>query len=190
VATLFGAAVGCGGDQPSQATRSATSGVFVSRTLPYQLRLPTGWKVDPTSQGAGSEGDEFVNVGATERLTVGHGYHIGADTLADRVRANRKDETATGCVSNSKQDRPIEVGGERGVLWSYTCAPDDQRVIPAEDTYHLSAQTIYRRPGHSRVGYRFTVVVPLSKRGDARPLVERFLTGLTFLKASAAAGDE
>jgi hypothetical protein len=200
VATLFGAAAaGCGGDSPSQETRAATStasptsnvhGTFVSRTLPYQLRLPTGWTVDPVSQGASSDEDEFVNAGGTERLMVGHGYHLGDDTLVDRVRANRKGETATGCVSNPEQDRPIEVGGEHGVLWSYTCAPDDAHVIPADDTYHLSAQTIYRRPRHRRVGYRFTVVVPLSKKREARPLVERFLTGLTFLKASAATGDK
>jgi hypothetical protein len=198
VMTLPIAAVaGCGSDSSPQSKRARTptptadaAATFVSKTLPYQLALPTGWKVDPVSQGAASEEDEFTNAGGTERLIVGHGYHIGNDTVANRVRTNRKAETATGCVSRPKQDRPIEVGGQHGILWSYTCAPDDSHVIPANDAYHLSAQTIYRRAGHSRVGYRFTVVLPLAKKGEAKPLVERFLTGLTFQRDSAATGDE
>jgi hypothetical protein len=145
--------------------------------LPYQLALPAGWTVDPVSQGSGSDADELASARKTERLVVGHGYPKPGETVVDRVKANRTEETASGCASNSKQDRPIEVGGEHGILWSYSCAPDDQQLIPARDTYSLSAQTIYRRAGHRRVGYRFTVVVPLAKKeaskASPRPFAHR-----------------
>jgi hypothetical protein len=141
------------------------------------------------SQDSGSDADELVSARKTERLVVGHGYPKPGETVVDRVKVNRKEETASGCTSDSKQDRPIEVGGEHGILWSYSCAPDDQQLIPAHDTYSLSAQTIYRRAGHRRVGYRFTVVVPLAKTGQAKPLLDHLLTGLTFLNKSAATDD-
>jgi len=143
--------------------------------------LPEGWSVDPISQGASSGGDEFVNADGSERLVVGHGYPEAGETLADRVRVNRSDEVGHGCSSEPKQDRPIRVGGQRGTVWSYTCE--------ADASYHLSAQTIYRRAGHRRVGYRFTVQVPQDRKGQAKALVDRFLAGLTFLNASAATGD-
>jgi hypothetical protein len=200
VVTLALAAVaGCGGDasQPTPAAKSTPAatatvrapGTFVSTMLPYQLALPAGWWVDPASQGSGSDGDELISARGTERLVVGHGYPKPGETVADRVKVNRTQETAPGCASNSKQDRPIEVGGEHGILWSYSCAPDDKQLIPARDTYSLSAQTIYRRAGHRRVGYRFTVVVPMAKKTQAKPLLDRLLTGLTFLNKSAATGD-
>src|SRR5262249_30315736 len=111
-------------------------------------------------------------------------------TLSDRVRANRTDETKLpDCSSDPKQDRPLEVGGNPGTLWSYTCAPDASGVIPASKAYYLSAQTIYQRPGHRRVGYRFTVVVPLAHKRAALPLLDHFLAGLTFLKVSNATID-
>jgi len=200
VATLSLAAIaGCGSDasQPTPAAKPrplATAtvrapGDFVSKTLPYELALPAGWTVDPVSQGSGSDADELVSAHTTERLVVGHGYPKPGETVVDRVKVNRKEETASGCTSDSKQDRPIEVGGEHGILWSYSCAPDDQQLIPARDTYSLSAQTIYRRAGHRRVGYRFTVVVALANKRQAKPLLDRLLTGLTFLNKSAATGD-
>jgi hypothetical protein len=112
------------------------------------------------------------------------------ETVSDRVRDNRAGETeAPGCTSDPKQDRPIKVGGKRGILWSYTCAPDESGVIPARRAYYLSAQTIYQRPGHRRVGYRFTVVVPLANKRQARPSLDRFLAGLSFLKVSDATLD-
>ena len=186
------AVASCGGDSTPSASRAAKSspaatatsakGAFVSSTLPYQLALPAGWLVF----GA----DEFSDAKRTQHLIVGHGFPKPGETVSDRVRAERAGETRHGgCTSDPKQDRPIKVGGERGTLWSYTCAPDDSHVIPASDAYYLSAQTIHRRPGHRRVGYRFTVVVPRSEKGQAKPLLDRFLAGLTFLTDSDATAD-
>jgi hypothetical protein len=105
------------------------------------------------------------------------------------VTINRADETAKGCTSNPQQDRPIEVGGEEGVLWSYTCAPVEPGFVAVDDAFFLSAQTIHRRSGHRAVGYRFTVVVPLAKKRQAKALLDRFLSGLTFPEDSKATGD-
>lgn len=82
------------------------------------------------------------------------------------------------------------MGGELGVLWSYTCTPDPSELIQARDTYALSAQTIHRRAGHRRVGYRFTIVVPLKLKKQAPRLLNRWLAGLTFLDDSPATGDQ
>ena len=101
----------------------------------------------------------------------------------------RADETAEGCTSNPQHDRPIEVGGEEGVLWSYTCAPVEPGFVAADDAFFLSAQTIHRRSGHRAVGYRFTVVVPLAKTRQSKPLLDRFLSGLSFLEDSNATDD-
>lgn len=192
------AVAGCGSDsstkttpaKPTPAAAPAARRPFVSKMLPYQLTLPAGWSIDPPSQGSGSEEDEFVNANGTERLVVGHGYPKTGETVRDRVEANRAGETRRpGCVSSAKTDRLIEVGGRHGILWNYTCAPDDSGLIGARDTYSLSAQTIYRRSGHRRVGYRFTVVVPLADKTQAKPLLDRLLGDLAFLNKSAATGD-
>jgi len=190
---------GCGSDSSPESNRAAKStpaatatgsapGTFVSDTLPYRLKLLHGWSVGP---GSGSGGDELVNADLTEGLVVGHGYPTDDETVADRVKANRADEISSGeCVSDVKLQRPIEVGGEPGVLWSYTCTPEPGELIQARNTYSLSAQTIHRRAGHRRVGYRFTVVVPLKLKKQAARLLNRWLAGLTFLDHSPATGDE
>jgi hypothetical protein len=200
LATISVVVTGCGSDSSPSTSHAAGStpaptattgdGAFVSRMLPYQLVLPAGWSVDPLSQGEGSDADEFSGGDGDRRLIVGHGFPEPGETVSDRVRENRADETeAPGCTSDPKQDRPIEVGGKPGILWSYTCAPDESGVIPARKTYYLSAQTIHQRPGHRRVGYRFTIVVPLAHKHQARPLLNRFLAGLRFLKVSDATLD-
>jgi hypothetical protein len=192
-------AAGCGSHSSSPTSRGANStpastaasntGAFVSSALPYRLVLPAGWSVYAISQGGGDP-DEFRNSAGSQRLVVGYGFPAPGENLSDRVRANRTEETtAPGCTSDRKQDRPIEVAGKHGVLWSYTCAPDKSGAIPASKAYYLSAQTIYQRPGHRRVGYRFTVVMPLADKLQARPLLDHFLAGLTFLKVSDATID-
>jgi hypothetical protein len=191
---------GCGSDASPESNRAAKStpaatptesapGTFVSDTVPYRLKLLHGWSVGPNSSSSG--GEELVNADLTEALVVGHTYVAADETVADRVKANLVDEISSGaCVSDVKQQRPIEVGGEPGILWSYTCTPDPGQHIQAPDTYSLAAQTIHRRAGHRRVGYRFTVVVPLKLKKQAPRLMNRWLAGLTFLDDSSATGDE
>jgi hypothetical protein len=192
-------AAGCGSGSSSPKSRAATStpastaaantGAFVSSAMPYRLVLPAGWSVYAISPGGGQT-DEFRNSAGSQRLVVGYGFPKPGENVSDRVRSNRADEiSAPGCTSDRKQDRPIEVAGKHGILWTYTCAPDTSGVSPASMAYYLSAQTIYQRPGHRRVGYRFTVVVPLADKLQARPLLDHFLAGLTFLKVSDAIVD-
>lgn len=192
-------AADCGGHSSSPTSRAATStptstaaanpSAFVSSALPYRLVPPAGWSVYRVSQGGGDP-DEFRNSAGSQRLVVGYAFPEPGENVSDRVRSNRTDETAVpGCTSDRKQDRPIEVAGRHGILWNYTCAPDKSGLIRAPNAYYLSAQTIYQRPGHRRVGYRFTVVVPLPDKRQARPLLDHFLAGLAFLKVSDATVD-
>jgi hypothetical protein len=67
--------------------------------------------------------------------------------------------------------------------------PVPQAPEAARDAFFLSAQTIHRRPRHRAVGYRFTVVVPLAKKRQARALLDRFLSGLSFPEDSRATDD-
>jgi len=190
---------GCGGDETAPrsaeasstpaAARGAASRTFRSEVLPYSVVLPRGWEVDPASQVPRSETEEFRNADRTRALVVGHGFPEDGETLADRVEANRQGEVDAGCMSDRRRDRSIRVSGKRAVLWSYTCSPDPGQIIEPPNTYALSAQTLRRRRGHRRVGYRFTVVVEKSRRADARPLLDMFLRHLRFLDDSPVTGD-
>jgi hypothetical protein len=80
------------------------------------------------------------------------------------VRINRADEFAD-CVTDPSQDRPVTVGGEHGIVWSFECG----------DEAGLAANTI-----HDGLGYRLTLRAPADVAAGLEPLMTEILAGFTF----------
>ena len=127
---------------------------FSSTVLPYAVVLPADWLELSTS------GEEEVYESADLRwtLAIGTGHPEPGQTVEDRVRINRESEFAN-CETEPERDRPVTVGGERGILWDFTCGTISG----------LAANTI-----HSGVGYRLT----LRSYGHAADGLEALMAGI------------
>lgn len=141
----------------------AMSHRFASILYPYAVDLPAGWTVVASSQGPGSDTDDFSSADASINVSLGSGQPESGQTVADRVQLGR--DQFPHCTSVPGDDISIDMGGEEGVLWSYTCV----------DTFHLAAQTI-----HNRVGYRMTVHVQRADLVQAREIMTKLLAGFAF----------
>ena len=81
------------------------------------------------------------------------------------MRINRESEDFADCVTDPDQDRPVTIGGEPGILWSFMCG----------DEAGLAANTI-----HDGLGYRLTLRVPSDAAAELEPLMAEILAGFTF----------
>jgi hypothetical protein len=170
----------CSGSSPPAGTTATVNspplsaspgpGTFASKKHPYQLVVPTGWRVDRNSQSAGSDEDEFVPdtsavlAGDSTRVTVGFGIPEAGQTIEDRVKFGRG-QLGPGCDSDPTQDKPTNLGGESGILWSYKCQME----------FSLAINTI-----HEKVGYRLTAHVPATEERRAKEILDLFAKGFTF----------
>jgi hypothetical protein len=127
-----------------------------SAVLPYSLTLPGGWVTGAP--------DAFASADGRMTLTLGTGQPEPGQTVEDRVRVNRESEF-TDCVSDPSEDRPVTVGGEQGILWSFECG----------DEVGLAANTI-----HDGLGYRLTLRAPADAVSELEPLMAEILAGFTF----------
>jgi hypothetical protein len=125
--------------------------------LPYSLALPEGWV-------AGAP-DSFESPDGRVTLTIGTGEPEPGQTVEDRVRINRESEDFIDCVTDPSQDRPVTIGGEQGILWSFLCG----------DEAGLAANTI-----HDGLGYRLTLRAPADAAAELEPLMAELLAGFSF----------
>ena len=170
---LIGACAGPGptpGPAQSAAAPAATSGStappatprpttppptsFSSAVLPYTVVLPAGW-VELSNSG---EEDVYESADQAWTLAIGTAHPEPGQTVEDRVRINRATEFAE-CDTDPAADRPVTVGGERGILWTFACLTISG----------LAANTI-----HDGVGYR----VALRHYGDADDRLETEMAGI------------
>ena len=126
--------------------------------LPYSVALPEGWV-------AGAEADSFESPDGSVTLTIGTGEPEPGQTVEDRVRINRESEDLADCVTDPTQDRPVSIGGEQGILWSFVCG----------DEAGLAANTI-----HGGLGYRLTVRAPADAAAELELIMAEVLAGFTF----------
>ncbi|MET1233081.1 MAG: ATP-binding protein [Candidatus Limnocylindrales bacterium] len=128
-----------------------------SSVLPYAIRLPDGW-------AAAAEADSYERADGRITLTVGTGEPEPGETVDDRVRANREGEFAD-CVTDPSTDRPITIGGEDGILWTFACGGE----------VGLAANTI-----HKGLGYRLTLRAREVSADALEALMADLLAGFTF----------
>ena len=153
--------VGGGVETPVATTVSSVTEAMECRSqlYPYSLVLPEGW----TALSSSIDEDYFESADHLSRLTIGTGTPKPGQTVEDRVRQNRTQFAA--CDTDERQDRPIQIDGERGVLWSVSC----------EGRYSLLANTI-----HDGLGYRLRVEVPAGAEEEAGRIMEQLLAGFAF----------
>jgi hypothetical protein len=154
---------------PASAT-PADETQFASFRAPYRLDLPMAWTVLASSQQPGGDEDAFVAPDRATWVTVGTGQPLPGQTVNDRVDLGRLEFPQ--CTSRTIDDRPIRMGGEPGLEWSYTCLHD----------FNLAAQSI-----HQGLGFRLTVHVCTSATALAQPQMDDILAGFAFTDAPAAA---
>jgi hypothetical protein len=159
---------------PSGAIASASPSAvrFVSALYPYAVDLPTGWTVLRSSQVPGSDQDAFADADGSTSMTVNSGRPEPGQTVADRVTLARR--WFPECTSLPADDVATQMGGEPGVMWSYTCS----------DSYNLNVQTI-----RDRIGYRITVSVPPGAMDQARDTMTELLRGFVFTDGPAGSPD-
>lgn len=137
---------------PAPATPPPTS--FSSAVLPYTVVLPAGW-VELSTSG---EEDGYESEDLQWTLAVGTGHPEPGHVVEDRVRINRESEFAN-CDTRPETDRSVTVGGERGIVWEFSCGA----------IFGLAANTI-----HDGVGYRLT----LRNYGNAADQLEAVMAGI------------
>lgn len=120
-----------------------------SSALPYDIRLPDGWA--PSGEAA----DTFQSPDGRMTLTVGTGQPDPGQTVEDRVRINRTEEFAE-CQTDPSLDRPVTLGGERAIMWTFDCG----------DAVGVAVNTI-----HDGVGYRLTL-----RAATAAPELDALMT--------------
>ena len=160
------------GPAPSSAGPVATPGhtlgpatppptAFSSSALPYTIVLPAGWVTLSTA----ADEDLYESADLAWTLNVGTGNPEPGQTVEDRVRINRASEFA-GCDMDPATDRVIMLGGERGILWAFTCGP----------LTGLAANTI-----HDGVGYRLTLrVLDDAAAAQIEPVMAGIVAGFAF----------
>ena len=146
--------------EPTRDPETPGSTSFSSVVLPYTVVLPAGW----VNLSTAADEDLYESADMAWTLNVGTGDPEPGQTVEDRVRINRASEFA-GCDTDPATDRDITLGGERGILWAFTCGP----------LSGLAANAI-----HDGVGYRLTLRVLDDAAGQIEPVMAGIVAGFAF----------
>jgi hypothetical protein len=167
--TITACVLGACGDQitstpdanPTLPGSGSTAPTMVTSLLyAYSLQLPDGWLANASSE----DEDSYESADGQITLTVGTGRPDPGQTVEDRVQINREQEFP-GCPSDPSQDRPVEVGGEPGVLWTFQCG----------GVNGVAANTI-----HGGLGYRLTLKASRTTTAELESIMEELISRFRF----------